>query len=71
MTGAHTGPLEGIAPTGKEVTVTGIIVSRFEGGKVAEEWENLDELAIMEVDWRHPATQAASQRPRGACLWGC
>jgi predicted ester cyclase len=37
----------GIAPTGKEVTVSGITVSRLVGGKVAEEWELMDALGML------------------------
>jgi predicted ester cyclase len=34
--GTHQGELMGIAPTGKEVTVTGIDIDRFEGGQIVE-----------------------------------
>ena len=36
--GIHTGELQGIAPTGKQVTWTGIAIYRFEGGKIEEVW---------------------------------
>jgi steroid delta-isomerase-like uncharacterized protein len=45
--GTHTGELMGIAPTGKEVTVSGITVSRLAGGKIAEEWELMDALGML------------------------
>ena len=45
--GTHTGELMGIAPTGKEVTVSGITVSRLEDGKIAEEWELMDALGML------------------------
>ena len=45
--GTHSGPLDGIAPTGKSVTVTGITISRLEGGKVVEDWQNFDELGML------------------------
>jgi steroid delta-isomerase-like uncharacterized protein len=45
--GTHTGELMGIAPTGKEVTVSGITISRLAGGKVAEEWELMDALGML------------------------
>jgi len=44
----HTGELQGIAPTGKEVTVTGIIITRVENGKAVEEWEAFDQLGLMQ-----------------------
>ncbi len=36
--GIHTGELQGIAPTGKQVTWTGIAIYRFAGGKIEEVW---------------------------------
>ena len=36
--GIHTDELQGIAPTGKEVTWTGIAIYRFVGGKIEEVW---------------------------------
>jgi steroid delta-isomerase-like uncharacterized protein len=45
--GTHTGELLGIAPTGKEVTVSGVTVSRLVNGKIAEEWELMDMLGML------------------------
>ncbi len=45
--GTHTGELMGIAPTGKEVTVSGLTVSRIANGKIAEEWELMDALGML------------------------
>ena len=45
--GTHTGELMGIAPTGKEVTVSGITISRLAGGKIAEDWELFDALGML------------------------
>lgn len=42
--GVQKGEFHGIRPTGKPVTISGIIISRFEGGKVVEEWEEADVL---------------------------
>jgi predicted ester cyclase len=42
------GPLLGVAPTGKEVRIDGIVIARIEDGKVAEEWEQFDALGLME-----------------------
>ena len=36
--GTHTGELMGIPPTGRQVTMTGIAIYRFAGGKIAERW---------------------------------
>lgn len=45
--GTHTGELMAIAPTGKEVTVSGITISRLADGQVAEEWELMDALGML------------------------
>jgi steroid delta-isomerase-like uncharacterized protein len=45
--GAHLGELAGRAPTGKEVELTGINISRIEGGKIAEHWPYADILGMM------------------------
>ncbi len=47
--GRHSkGKYRGIAPTGKELTMTGISILRIEGGKIVEEWGNSDELGKMQ-----------------------
>jgi predicted ester cyclase len=43
----HTGEFFGVAPTGKAITVTGIDVFRVEGGKLAELWQEWDQLGMM------------------------
>lgn len=45
--GTHQGEIEGISPTGKEVTVTGLTFSRLEGGNVIEEWITWDTLGML------------------------
>lgn len=45
--GTHQGELEGLAPTGRRVESTGIIISRIEGDKIAEDWANFDDLGLM------------------------
>lgn len=45
--GIHNGPLGDIPPTGKEINVRGLTVFRLVDGKIAEEWEILDELAML------------------------
>ncbi|TET40562.1 MAG: ester cyclase [Dehalococcoidia bacterium] len=46
--GTHTGEFWGIAPTGKQVTITGINVLRIVGGKIVEEWGESDFLGFMQ-----------------------
>ncbi len=46
--GTHQGALMNIAPTGKEVTATGINIVRFTNGKAVEEWANYDDLGLLQ-----------------------
>ena len=57
--GTHNGDLGGVAPTGKEVTVAGISIDRFEGGKCVEQWQSFDELAMMQQIGAIPAEVGA------------
>jgi len=45
--GTHTGEMAGISPTGKEVTVSGLTLSRLENGMVVEEWTTWDTLGML------------------------
>ena len=47
LTGTHDGPLEDIEATGKKINISGQLVMRFEGPKIAEEWEVFDEMAML------------------------
>jgi predicted ester cyclase len=43
VTGTHTGgDYMGIAPTGRAFTMTDIVITRIDGGKIVEEWESVD-----------------------------
>jgi steroid delta-isomerase-like uncharacterized protein len=46
--GTHRGEFMGIAPTGSQVTVGGISITRVAGNKVTEEWEQLDMLGGLQ-----------------------
>ena len=48
LRGTHKGELMGIAPTGKQVTLSANVISRFAGGKEVEAWSNLDDLGMMQ-----------------------
>jgi steroid delta-isomerase-like uncharacterized protein len=43
----HTGPLMGIPPTGRQVTVSGIGIHRIVDGKIVEQWGIDDTLGLM------------------------
>lgn len=46
--GTHKGDLSGIAPTGKQVNISGVSIARFANGKMAEGWVNWDALGLMQ-----------------------
>jgi predicted ester cyclase len=46
--GTHKRELNGIAPTGKQIAITGISIARFAGGKMLEGWVNWDALGLMQ-----------------------
>jgi steroid delta-isomerase-like uncharacterized protein len=48
MRATHKGELFGIPATGKQVTVTGMSISRVAGGKIAESWNSSDQLSLMQ-----------------------
>ena len=48
LRGTHKGDLMGMAATGKQVTISAIVISRFAGGKEVEAWVNLDDLGMMQ-----------------------
>lgn len=46
--GTHDGELMGIPPTGKQASVSGIAIDRFENGQSVEHWEIFDQLGLMQ-----------------------
>lgn len=53
--GTHRGAFWGSAPTGKEVTYTGIMIMRLRDGKLAEEWTEADLLGLTRQIHPSPA----------------
>ena len=47
-TGTHSAELMGIQPTGVQVALTGIGISRLAGGKIVEGWDNWDTLGMLQ-----------------------
>lgn len=60
--GTHTGELVGVAPTGREATVTGVEVSRVSGGKFVESQGLFDALGMLQQIGAVP-TAAAEEAP--------
>ena len=44
MKGTFTGEMMGIPPTGKDISVSGIVITRWENGKEVQAWESIDTL---------------------------
>jgi predicted ester cyclase len=60
MTATHTGELLGIPPTGKQITISGTDISRFEDGKIVDFWHVEDQLAMLTQLGVIPAAAGAS-----------
>lgn len=58
-TGTHQGEFMGLAATGKRVSWTATVTSRLLDGKIAEEWENLDALGLLQQLGAIPASTEA------------
>ena len=46
--GTHQGTFQGMPPTGKQVTGSGISIHRIANGKIAEAWVNFDTLGMLQ-----------------------
>jgi steroid delta-isomerase-like uncharacterized protein len=45
--GTHEGEFQGVPPTGKRVTATGVGIGRIANGRIAETWAEYDALGLM------------------------
>ena len=48
LTAIHSGDFMGVPATNRRITMTGILIDQFEGGRVVEAWENLDMYGLMQ-----------------------
>ena len=46
--GTHTGEFQGIAPTGKKVTIPALDMARFENGKIVEHWGGPNQMSLLQ-----------------------
>jgi len=60
--GTHRGELNGLAPTDRSVTVTGITIQRIAGGRVVEAWTNWDTLGLMQQIGAAPAPGSLAEK---------
>jgi predicted SnoaL-like aldol condensation-catalyzing enzyme len=48
FTGTHIGDLGGIAPTGRQVTASGMDLFRCKDGRIVEAWQQWDQMGMMQ-----------------------
>ena len=60
--GRHTGELMGVPPTGKEIVVEGLNLTRLRDGKIVEEWSNWDTLGMLQQVGAIPSATASQTR---------
>jgi steroid delta-isomerase-like uncharacterized protein len=48
LSGTHKGPLMGIPPTGKKMSIRGVQFSKFRDGKMVERWGSSDQLGMLQ-----------------------
>ena len=48
ITGTHQGAFQGLPPTGKQITMSGIEIVRLVDGKAVERWGELDNLGLLQ-----------------------
>ena len=46
--GTHMGEFMGVSPTGKQITISGMDITRFAEGKIVEHWGLVDAMAMMQ-----------------------
>ncbi len=59
--GTHCGDAMGTAPTGQKVRFGGISIARIAGGKIAEAWNNLDQLGLLRQIGAIPGSQGSDR----------
>ena len=48
FSGTHTGEFQGLPPTNRKVSFSGLELNRFEDGRVVEHWFQLDALGLLQ-----------------------
>lgn len=56
--GTHRGEFQGLAPTGKTVSLSGITVHHMAGGRIAETWLSVDNLEMLQQLGALPQTSS-------------
>jgi steroid delta-isomerase-like uncharacterized protein len=55
--GTHKGEFQGMSPTGKQISMTGIDIDRIANSKVVECWPVMDELGLLQQIGALPAPE--------------
>jgi predicted ester cyclase len=63
--GVHAGNLLGVPATGRRVDITGIDIFRVKDGKLAEMWQNWDQLGRSPGSHRRSLQRALPRLQRG------
>ncbi len=58
----HSGSFLGFAPTGREAQITGTSIQRIVDGKIAEGWDNWDQLGLLVQIGAVPSAQFVSEK---------
>jgi predicted ester cyclase len=67
MRGVHTGPWQGVPPTGREVTIRTVTQHRIERGRIVEDWVIVETLGLFQqLGLVRPTPELLTQRQRGA-----
>jgi predicted ester cyclase len=56
VTGRHTGELMGLPATGKPISIIGITIMHFDGGRVVERWDVDDSTEVLSRLRAEPST---------------
>lgn len=58
--GTQTGDLPILPATGRRATVTGMLIDRYDGDRIAESWSNWDTLGMLQQLGAIPAPEGAA-----------
>jgi predicted ester cyclase len=67
MRGIHSGPWQGVPPTGREVTIRTVAQHRVENGRIVEDWVIVETLGLFqELGLVRPTPELLTQPEGGA-----
>ena len=61
LEGTHLGEGLGLPPTGRRVSLTGIVIVRVAGGQIAEAWNSWDQLGLLRQLGAIPGPQVSDR----------